>query len=63
MKRQTTARSWARFKAHPTDTLMIQAPLPDFFDTLPILLSIPGRGTERERSAPLAPPGSKPNDQ
>lgn len=63
MKRHTTARSWARFKAHPTDTLMIQAALPDFFDTLPILLSIPGRGTARERAVPLAPPGSKPNDQ
>lgn len=63
MKRETTARTWARFKAHPTDTLMIQAPLPDFFHTLPILLSIPGQGTTRERVAPLAPPGEPANDK
>ena len=47
----------------PGALLMIQAPLPLFPDTLPILLSIPGQGTERERSAPLAPPGRSPNDK
>jgi len=46
----------------PGTTLMIQAPLPDFADTLPILLSIPGQGTTRERVAPLAPPGRPPHD-
>jgi len=47
----------------PNTTLMIQAALPDFLHTLPILLSVPGQGTARERAAPLAPPGRKPNDQ
>lgn len=46
----------------PNTTLMIQAPLPDFAHTLPILLSIPGQGTARERAAPLAPPGRPAND-
>ncbi|GAH20034.1 unnamed protein product [marine sediment metagenome] len=46
----------------PNTTLIIQAPLPDFADTLPILLSIPGQGTTRERVAPLAPPGRPAND-
>jgi len=46
----------------PNTTLMIQAPLPHFFDTLPILITIPGQGTTRERVAPLAPPGEPAND-
>ena len=46
----------------PNTTLFIQASLPLCLDTLPILLSIPGRGTERERSVPLAPPGRSTND-
>ncbi len=47
----------------PGTTLIIQAPLPHFADTLPILLSIPGQGTTRERVAPLAPSGRPPNDK
>jgi len=48
--------------AQPGDLLMIQAPLPDFADTLPILLSVRGQGTARERAAPLAPPREPAND-
>lgn len=46
----------------PNSRLFIQAPLPDFNHTLPILITVPGQGTERERSAPLAPPGRPAND-
>ncbi|MBA7615768.1 hypothetical protein ES703_23054 [subsurface metagenome] len=47
----------------PDALLMIQAPLPHFDHTLPILLSIPGQGTARERAAPLAPPGQPPQEE
>lgn len=39
----------------PGTTLMIQAPLPDFNHTLPILLSVPGQGSGRQGPPPLAP--------
>ncbi len=47
----------------PGALLMIQAPLPHFADTLPILLSIPGQGTASERAAPLAPREEPANDK
>ncbi len=47
----------------PGTTLMIQAPLPGFADTLPILLSVRGQGNTRERVAPLTPLGEPPNDK
>lgn len=46
----------------PGTTLMIQAPLPGFADTLPILLSVRGQGAARERAASLTPPGKPAND-
>ncbi len=49
--------------AQPGDLLMIQAPLPDFLHTLPILLSVRGQGAARERAASLTPPGKPANDQ
>ncbi|GAJ23860.1 unnamed protein product [marine sediment metagenome] len=42
----------------PNSRLFIQAPLPHFNNTLPILITVPGQGTARERAAPLAPPGT-----
>ncbi len=46
----------------PGSLLMVQAPLPHFDHTLPILITVPGQGTAVGAAAPLAPPGSKPND-
>ena len=40
----------------------IQAPLPGFLDTLPILLSIEGQGSGRQGPTPLAPPEEPTND-
>ncbi len=47
----------------PGSLLMIQAPLPDFADTLPILLSVPGQGSGRQGPSPLAPSGEPANDK
>ena len=47
----------------PGSLLMIQAPLPDFADTLPILLSVPGQGSGRQGPSPLAPSGQQPKGQ
>ncbi len=44
----------------PGSLLVIQAPLPDFNHTLPILLSIPGQGSGRQGPSPLAPSGQPP---
>jgi len=41
---------------------MIQAPLPNFLDTLPILLTIEGQGSGRQGPSPLAPPEEPAND-
>lgn len=46
----------------PTATTWIQAPLPHCLDTLPKLVTIEGQGTERQGSAPLAPPEEPAND-
>jgi len=46
----------------PGPGLMIQAPLPHCLDTLPILLTVSGQGTARERAVPLAPPEEPANE-
>lgn len=46
----------------PLTTLMIQAPLPHFLDTLPILISITGRRSGRQGLSPSAPLGRPAND-
>ena len=46
----------------PGTLLMIQAPLPNFAHTLPILLSIEGQGSGRQGPSPLAPPEEPAND-
>lgn len=46
----------------PLTTLMVQAPLPDFLDTLPILISITGGGSRRQGLSPAAPLGRPAND-
>ncbi len=63
MKRDRKPYASLKVFQEPGTTLMIQAPLPHFLHTLPILLSIPGQGTTRERVAPLAPPGEPANDR
>jgi len=62
MKKPAAPQAWSRFKEHPTDTLMIQAPLPNFLDTLPILVTIEGHGSGRQGPPPLAPPEEPAND-
>lgn len=62
MKRKHKPYTSLKVFQEPGTHLMIQAPLPDFDDTLPILLSIPGQGAARERAASLPPPGEEPND-
>ncbi len=63
MKRDRQKYPSLKLFAEPGDLLMIQAPLPDFADTLPILLSVRGQGTARERAAPSTPPGKPANDK
>lgn len=62
MKRDRKPYASLKVFQEPNTRLFIQAPLPDFNNTLPFLLSIPGQGTARERAAPLAPPGRPAND-
>lgn len=47
----------------PHTPLYIQAPLPRFLDTLPILLTIEGQGNGRQGPSPLAPPEEPANDK
>ncbi|MBA7633507.1 hypothetical protein ES703_41075 [subsurface metagenome] len=63
MKRKHKPYASLNVFREPGTTLVIQAPLPNFADTLAILLSVRGQGTTRERVAPLTPPGRPPNDQ
>jgi len=46
----------------PGSLLMIQAPLPNFLDTLPKLVTIEGRGSGRQGPSPSAPPEEPAND-
>lgn len=45
-----------------TNKLWIQAPLPHCLDTLPILVTIEGRGSGRQGSSPSTPPEEPAND-
>jgi len=47
----------------PDNVLAIQAPLPDCLDTLPILVTIQGRGSGRQGPSPSTPPEDPPNDK
>jgi len=51
-------KPWPR----PNVTLFIQAPLPHCLDTLPILVTIEGRGSGRQGPPPSAPPEEPAND-
>jgi len=46
----------------PGTILMIQAPLPNCLDTLPLLVIIEGRGSGRQGPSPSAPPEEPAND-
>ncbi len=57
-------RPWIRtlLRRHQGSTLYIQAPLPSFLHTLPILLTIEGQGSGRQGPSPLTPPEEPAND-
>jgi len=55
-------RHWRPFQ-RPSATTWLQAPLPDFLHTLPILLSIEGQGSGRQGPSPLAPPEEPAHDK
>jgi len=46
----------------PHTRVWIQAPLPDFLHTLPILVTIEGQGSGRQGPSPLAPPEEPANE-
>ncbi len=52
-----------RAACQATDKLWIQAPLPNCLNTLPILVTIEGRGSGRQGPSPLAPPEEPANDK
>jgi len=47
----------------PGTKLWIQAPLPNFLHTLPILVTIEGQGSGRQGPPPLAPPEQPAHDK
>ncbi len=62
MKRQPKLIRIVPVYIEPGTTLWLQAPLPHFLHTLPILLSIEGQGSGRQGPSPLAPPEGPAND-
>jgi len=61
-KNTTRYPSLALFRP-PGTTLLLQAPLPNFLDTLPILLNIEGQGSGRQGPSPSAPPEEPAHDK
>ena len=55
---KTRPKHYRRLHLYPdaNGELWLQAPLPDFLDTLPILITIEGQGSGRQGPSPLAPP-------